>query len=131
MKRRLSLLCVLLMAISVIAAGIGVGHAGGVQLGGMVHIAPADHDMAQADMPTPGHRHQPDCMSDAQGMGKPGTMKHGATTGCCHIASFPSVAANDLPDLSRHAFTSERPTAPRDELAVANDPEGRLRPPRA
>tara|TARA_B100000513_G_scaffold150750_1_gene70615 strand:- start:17 stop:388 length:372 start_codon:yes stop_codon:yes gene_type:complete len=120
-----------MVAFSVLFAGISVGHAAILHSEGSVnavHGVPTAH---QQDMVvTSASDQKVDCQASAKGAGETGNSKHKSTDGCCHIACFPSVAPQDVLDLSKHVFNAKRFLSPFDETAASADPEGRLRPPR-
>lgn len=128
MRRRLSQLCVLFVAISVIFAGMSAGHAAGAPDCTKHHLAHDGHMALHGVAATSAHLHAAAfAMAVTDGAG---TATHGATDGCCHVASFPSAAPNDVMGLPLQIARTERPKPPYDESAIATDPEGQLRPPR-
>lgn len=126
MSRHLAKLCILLMAFSVIFAGISTGYAAGKQYGNAHPVTQTGEHAHDGLSMASDHDHKPECVDGD----KAGPAKQSPTNGCCHVASFPSVAPNDGLTLSRHVFTSVRLVMPDDETAASNNPEGQLRPPR-
>jgi hypothetical protein len=130
MIRPLSRLCILLIAFSVLFAGISLGHAAGhSDVNGFTTNGEtfAHH---QAPSSSSAQHQKAECQEEEAGSDPAGTTKHKANDGCCHIACFPSVAPRDILELSEHVFKATGFVPAYDETAVSADPEGRLRPPR-
>ena len=123
-------ICSLLLAVSVLFAGMSAGHAAGFQGGGHVHVAHFGAGASDGTHLNSSPQHKADCDKPSEEKAGAGNKSSGGMDGCCHVACFPSVAAQDLSDLSAHVFEAERLVLPHDEAVVSNNPQEQFRPPR-
>ena len=101
-------ICSLLLAVSVLFAGMSAGHAAGFQGGGHVHVAHFGAGASDGTHLNSSPQHKADCDKPSEEKAGAGNKSSGGMDGCCHVACFPSVAAQDLSDLSAHVFEAER-----------------------
>jgi len=128
LKRGVQHVFVVLLAIAVLAAGAGTGHAA-TQAGGQAHHAQAaapDH----RDDPSAEPAHQADCHGPAKTASSGKSPKNSTMHGCCASACFPSIPAQEFDHTAGLTFSVERLMPQSDQAIVVNALHGLFRPPR-
>jgi len=121
-------LCVALLAVAVLVAGSGAGHAA-ADAGGhghLTHTAAPSHDGNQS---VASHQHA-DHDKAAKGSDSGPSSKHGAMHGCCASACSPSFTTPESTHIVGLSFSVERLTPRTDQAAASSSLEGLFRPPR-
>ena len=130
MTRELHRLCVLLLFVSVIFAGIDVSHASEIQGQHQISVSHISdfHDGVNKDTSS---YDQIDCHEHSSGPEKAPATNHGEKGGCCHSASSPAFAVRDLTAYASGVFEANNLTPHKDREVASHIPDGQLRPPRA
>ncbi|MEK9673730.1 MAG: hypothetical protein VW268_14705 [Rhodospirillaceae bacterium] len=136
MRTSLRQVWALLLAVSVVLAGLGIAHANAPMAAGQLDAAQThqlgDHDAgAHADKTDHRSTHQKmNCHGNADGGSKMPAPQKGEDGGCCHSALPLSVAVRDTSDFLGFGHETERLTPMKDRTDFTVFPEGQFRPPR-
>ena len=128
LKRGVQHVFVALLAIAVLAAGTGIGHAA-MQAGGQAHHVQAADPDHHGD-PTAESAHQADCHGPAKTASSDRSPKNSTMHGCCASACFPSIPVQEFDHTAGLTFSVERPMPRADQAIVVNALHGLFRPPK-
>lgn len=136
--RRLS---IIYLVISVIVAGMGLGHATASQsedhsyhahkFVSSDHAHGAEvHDLRDHNEDADSQYHQKNCHGEAQDRNGVPSSGHGNGDGCCHNASLPTVTLQDDAQLTTITYDVAGLIPCVGRIADSLDPEGQFKPPR-